>query len=755
MEEESLKAQMELLSELLQDNSIPEHPDLVNTYKEVYRFINTDFENVVNDSHLVNRDGLMDSLKSALNGVELFNDYPEMAGDTFIGVWKSNGSRNEQISGRSFSARLAHRLQIQDYGIPVILTHGDEEEIFVENVFSLRLEISREKYDRLLELPQSGIDLKKIIQFLCITDPDIAADCTIVKFPENADWDAETVKSLINKLDYVLIYWDPLEHRRIEDFTIQLKRRHIPFSIVCREEGDLKLIANIVGNVDVRIFSKITPEFIRRKTVSRKNYIFTDAMYEELFRAEEKLYTNIARLKREVKLLRNDIVNLGGNSSGAGKDMYELKGFKQKALKDNEDRLRAFRVQARKLLGKASLLEDKYNEFAIQDSDMSGDYRYSPMTCFHYLNAGISALKIYGYSGQEDSQNLKFASACQEKLLHTSFEYGYILRLYLADITHSSPNSSDLNKLRLAEDDSELIAKAKIQLHDHLHLSMDELVKEIRHIAHPETPFEMYLQGVDYIRTGRNRDAFYRLLKSWEMGYSVAEDKLYDLALQMNEKSDFNSVENLANYMVPKACMSIGLQVLKEKYKYFKHFSLKVPDKEKKPVHFSEKSKPNYAINRAISMLKVAAANGFWQAKLAIADYYFCKVPVAPFAASVFQPKGVVKKFAKNPELAKLLIDMYNGLDSEEDNGWKLDCRFKKGMLYYSLGNYREAFKILSKENIDYPEAWFLCGEMYYEGKGTYKDLDKAEAFVKISVDRQWYDYQGWKHALTFLRENF
>ncbi len=759
--EELLKGQTELLSELLQDEYKPEHPNLVTAYNEVKQFINTDFEKAVNESHMPNRDGLMDSLNSALNRVEIFNDYPEMAGDTFIGIWDSGKKQVFADSKANTPVWLSHREQIQNYGIPVIWTKGDKSDRFVENTFGIRLEISPEKYDDLLGLPKSGISLKKVIRYLYIWSPDIDADSTFVKFPENTDWDSDAVNALVNKLDYALIYWDSAKFSGIKDFVDQLNLYHIPFTVVWQSNEELAEINKKLGNVSTRSRSRITQRYISRQTVSRKNYVFTDEMYEALLRSEEKLYTNIARLKSEVVLLKNDIVNLGGNDSEAEGKISELKNTRQKALDENEGRLNTFRGQARKLLKLADALEKLYDNIAVQESDMSGGYQYSNMACYRYLNAGISAIRIYNYSGNEDSSCLKIANDCLEKLDKTDFRYKYILKLYISHFTENEPDQVDLRRLKSDDDKVEIVAKARIWFYKELDLSRDELFDNIQHISEPETPDELYLQGRNYLDQGKDKLAYELLLKAWKAGAKYAEEDLHDLAIDMEKKNGPYTMEDLIPYMVPQACADVAFRVLKLCCSNFKYLYLNVSEEGRawlRCVHGLHGLDNHDAEEMAITLLKMAASggNGNWVARMVIADYYFCKLPVGhlevsgyqptTFAVGRYQPLEVVN-YPWNSDLAKQLIGIYkevaNKLDSEENKNWRDECLYKAGLLYYRLGDCRAAFKIFSSKNEWYPEEFLFCSQMAFEGNGTSVDLDQAEQWASQAAQGNWDDYRG------------
>lgn len=760
--EELLKGQTELLSELLQDEYRPEHLNLVTAYNEVKQFINTDFEKAVNESHMPNRDGLMDSLNSALNRVEIFNDYPEMAGDTFIGIWDSGKKQVFDDTKGNTPVWLSHREQIQNYGIPVIWTKGDKSDRFVENTFGIRLEISPEKYDDLLGLPKSGISLKKVIRYLYIWSPDIDADSTFVKFPENTDWDSDAVNALVNKLDYALIYWDSTKFSGIKDFVDQLNLYHIPFTVVWQSNEELAEINKKLGNVSTRSRSRITQRYISRQTVSRKNYVFTDEMYEALLRSEEKLYTNIARLKSEVGLLKNDIVNLGGNDSEAEGKISELKNTRQKALDENEGRLNTFRGQARKLLKLAEALEKLYDDIAVQESGMSGGYQYSNMACYRYLNAGISAIRIYNYSGNEDSSCLKIANDCLEKLDKTDFKYKYILKLYIADFTEKEPEQADLNRLKSDDDKVEIVAKAKILFAEQLDLSWEEISDNIKHISEPETPDELYVQGIGYLDEIKEKSAFDLLLQAWKAGCDDQKD-LCDLAIEMEKKNGPYTMETLIPYMVPRACQDVGLRILKERCTNFNYLYFDADDEGRPWLRCIQKLNNSDAEEMAIMLLKIAAAGGYLASMTTIANYYFCKLPVANLAVSGYQPASFAVHgqpldavdSSWNSKVAKQLISIYEEvagkLDSEEDKDWREDCLSKAGWLYYQLGYYKGAFQIFSEKKELYPEEFVLIGQMLFDGNGTGRDIDSAEQWVSQAVDSNWYDVRGQNYAKCLL----
>lgn len=679
---------IDILAKLLSENeTIPDDQELSKSYDETLDLIAKKFSDMLVSNAVPNSDYLLDKMKEILSGVEFFQRYPETIGDVFIGVMGCPGNVLREMEPgvtESFGKKCR--------SVPVFWTHGKEDKVIAENIYDVKTSLNEEDIEKVFALANDWMDMKKILQLLYITKTDIPANKTYVDIPAYCEEDI--LKRIIAKLDVLFVYYgNRFAVSKLNEIGGALSEAHtnLIFVVPLKTRSVVNKIHGKFGNGVSVISASQMKEEAAKYGGSKLNYTFVDAMRLVLAAYEYRYDKRNHLLRTLVKQLKEDAVQAVNDDTQESlisnrKDIESL-------LKDNESKQKAFRLTSWKLLTSAQHLEELFRKIAKGSSDQAGKFDARANTCYLWFRLAHSYLQIYrlDHDPAAGKNAEKYVKALQEyaetplsktlsSLAGLEFDDAYGQTLSIEKLREMS--KVDCGKIPAAAGTMlYFYDKGKLLLSSTAVLRLASLLKE------PVDALENYYKGYYYEQYLKPEQARTYYLRAWRDGFDKAAEKLVPLAE--------NGSVDLVDFLVPDACLDIGMRKLRA-------------------------SKTDRR-NEALFYLKVAAAGKNVKAIEALAVYYYKHRQSG---------KSKEDKDRENTLLSRLFVYI-----SQNDESFKEANKYL-GILAYERNDYRKALHYLKLDQTRDAKGLCLLARMYLNGHGVSKDMDMAEKYAQMAVNK-------------------
>lgn len=161
---------LEMISRLLEGkNQIAGNEKLIQAYDAVLEILVHHFAKMLKENAVPGGNELFQRLKQILSQTELFRDYPELLGDTVIGVMGCPSRVLKQIDGE-----IIGNWAEKGKTLPVIWTHADTKQVVAENIYDQKFPVTEEELQRIFDLARM-----KSISLNCFN----SCVCTALGFP--------------------------------------------------------------------------------------------------------------------------------------------------------------------------------------------------------------------------------------------------------------------------------------------------------------------------------------------------------------------------------------------------------------------------------------------------------------------------------------------------------------------------------------------------------------------------------------------
>lgn len=376
--------------------------------------------------------------------------------------------------------------------------------------------------------------------------------------------------------------------------------------------------------------------------------------------------TQISRDEKLVQLITDDLINLK-----KGDDNLRLQ------RNDITERIEKYRTEYQELKRILDRLDNCIN-------DIEQFLDNTVFRCDSFLSHATDDLlsEIFVYA---ESAELQYADNTVKRLKQMNYSEINLVEQYITSI--SEGKTVDISQL--GDSDSWTKSKMLIQIADlsNANAHISKLSKWIKFInrKNASTGKELYVFA---ITNSSNKKIFIRLLTdSFSLGYFQAGELLIE---EYNKtKSQNISLRFLAKSLYPEACILLGNQELQDTY-----------------------PPPNSIGSKAMMYYKLAASQGNTEAIKRIIDMLY----EPTFNSTGTSLSGRKKRIA---EMLINLCDYLINMHIDEYHYSEIS-----GLLYFQLGHYSQAFRLLSGKNTKH--ANYCKGWMFEKGKGTTQDYSQA-----------------------------
>jgi TPR repeat protein len=611
----------DLLSILLDDMRDAEDAGHEEVLQKIDAMINGEVLAVLRESGFPQKSGILRDLRALLNEAEFFLRLGIMAGKTVIGVREHTKSSALPLID-SLLEQSEKKLYSLSTNIPVILYDGETpNHIEAINIHGNKITLSKTNYESCCNIYKHKINIKQLVSLYCVSARLKYKNIVLIYFPAYASKNNQYCRLLEGLTDTFIE--TPFRDDKYTNSNTEY------FSCINNNTFNYAFSKRVLG-----ITSKISAFLSTKKS----------AIGEKL----ESVNENI------INVIENEIKN-------------ELIDIRKKYLDDFEETekvLKSMRASARNLVESFLILE-KYFGYMPSDTAYSRAYLQS-----------ILDLVVHMIRSQDWSMVIEYMADLKAR----SFQYNYVLELYLAQARNAQLDKTSLKRLMdenivLSSEPSFLIhAKAQLLGDNYKGSDLNQIVD---HLKKSNDGYENYFLGNYYKNTNKELAKKY-YTKALRLNYMKAGDRLLELVDKNNPKE----LRILADMLIPRANLF-----------YSKYL-------------FGKKQHDESLIN-----LKIAAALKDFDAISVLANMYFFK-------------KAESEDDTKYQDIA---FKLYQYLKKEGMNNETINERL--GTLHYRKQQYQKAFELLKDCGSMY--AFYYCGRMYQYGNGTVQDLEKARDCLK------------------------
>lgn len=664
-----------VVSQLLEGkNQIPSNEKLIAAYDTVLDMLVQHFAKMLKENVVPGGNELLQQLKQILSNTELLRDYPELLGDTVIGVMGCPERILKQIDGE-----IAGNWAEKGKTIPVIWTHAETEQVVAENIYDHKFPVTEEGLQRIFDLAKDEMDVSQLLQLICAYRPQISVNKTVIDIPCSSS--LELWKKLIPKLDVLYVYYKNYTMAKVKEILQELKQYRVDVKVILplKASQDTKWLKAELTKMGISVLGEREVETsVKEYEGSKNNISFVDRMRAALVSYESRYAARQVTLNQNLFVLTEDAVQI--KDSETEKTVQNLLAQTKKDQQMYDKRADRFRSASEKLLQAAEELEKAFKQEAGSEGLMevrkSAGFIWAKLTIAYLrLNKLTHEIKYYrkAESYLKKVQQAKLEeSLWLEMVWDAAFQKDLPLRwksskLLAQDYRHHSEIASALLNL---------------QYEGVIHLKPKKLLEVIAAVKEPVDKVEYFYKGYFYEQIFQPNKAVECYLSAWKAGEQKAIGELTVLKDLVAKRGDFLSLEKEDAYR-------LGMKKIKAK---------------------SKESQ-----DEGLFYLKVAAANENVKAVEFLGEYYYSRHT---------QNR---KKDAAWKNENELLTRMFMYIRKQDPRYAKAD--FYIGMLAYEIKNFKQALNYL--KNRTEPEALALLASMYYEGNGTSVNKQHAEMYAR------------------------
>lgn len=669
-----------LISRLLEGkNQITGNEKLIQAYDAVLEILVHHFAKMLKENVVPGGNELFQRLKQILSQTELFRDYPELLGDTVIGVMGCPSRVLKQIDGE-----IIGNWAEKGKTLPVIWTHADTEQVVAENIYDQKFPVTEEELQRIFDLAKDEIDISQLLQLLCVYRPRISINKTVIDIPCNGSLALR--KALIPKLDVLYVYYKNYTKTKLKEMLQALKQYRVDIKMILpmKAPSNIDDIKSELVHMGISVLGEREVErSVKAYEGTKNNFSFVDVMRSVLSSYEGRYVVRQSGVKENLEALKKDAVQMrdGKTEKTVQALLAQTKAEQQLYDKRTEHFLRA----SEKLLQAAEELEKEFSHEANDTAGTKGALKIRKYMGSIWANLTFSYLRIFKLS--HEIKYYKKAESYLKKVKSAGLEESYWLQM-VWNATFDQNILTRQDKTKLQECDYHQypdIASALLYLYHlgKIRLQAKKLLDVVASIKEPQGRIENFYKGYYYEQMLKLNQAVAYYLKAWKERESKALEKLIPLKDVMAQRGDFLSLEKEDAY-------GIGVQKIRMKSKASQE--------------------------EGLFYLKVAAANDNIQAVEYLGEYYYNK-----------HIRGNREKDAAWKNENALLANMFMYI--RKGDRWFKKADFYIGMLAYEIKDYQKARTYLQDRTE--PEALALLASMYYYGQGTSVNKQHAEMFAR------------------------
>lgn len=673
---ETANDKLTMIARLLEgQNQIAGHEKLIQAYDATLDMLVQHFAKMIRESVVPGGNELLQHLKQILSQTELFRDYPELLGDTVIGMMGCPGRIMQQIDGE-----IVGNWAEKGKTIPVIWTHAETEQVVAENIYDQKFPVTEKELQRIFDLAGDEMDISQLLQLLCVYRTQISVNKTVIDIPCGGSLALR--KKLVPKLDVLYVYYQNYTMTKLKEILQELKHYHVDIKMILPMKSTqsidqikaelAKIGSSVLGEREVK-------QSVKAYEGSKNNFSFVDKMRVALTPYEGRYVVRQSGVKENLEALKRDAVQMkDGKTEKIVQDLLTQTKDDQQLY---NKRAKSFRHASENLLQAAEELEKGFTQEANDTAGTKGALKIRKYMGSVWGNLMFSYLRLYKLS--HEIKYYKKAESYLKKVESAGLEESYWLQM-VWNATFDKNILAQQGKTKLQECDYHQypdIASALLYLHHlgKIKLQPKKLLEVVASIKEPQGSVENFYKGYYYEQILKPNQAVDYYLSAWKSGEEKALQKLIALKDLVNKRGEFLSFEKEDAYR-------IGVEKIKMKSKASQE--------------------------EGLFYLKVAAANDNIQAIEYLGEYYYNK-----------HIRGNREKDAAWKNENALLANMFMYIRKRDR--WFKKADFYIGMLAYEIKDYQKARTYLQDRTE--PEALALLASMYYYGHGTSVNKQHAE----------------------------
>lgn len=693
---ETANDKLTTISHLLEgQNQIAGHEKLIQAYDATLNMLVQHFAKMIRENVVPGGNEFLQHLKQILSQTELFRDYPELLGDTVIGMMGCPGRIMQQIDGE-----IVGNWAEKGKTIPVIWTHAETEQVVAENIYDQKFPVTEKELQRIFDLAGDEMDISQLLQLLCVYRTQISVNKTVIDIPCGGSLALR--KKLVPKLDVLYVYYQNYTMTKLKEMLQELKHYHVDIKMILpmKSPQSIDQIKAELAKIGISVLGeREVKQSVKTYEGSKNNFSFVDKMRVALAPYEGRYVVRQSGVKENLEALKRDAVQMkDGKTEKIVQDLLTQTKDDQQLY---NKRAKSFRHASEKLLQAAEELEKGFTQEANDTAGTKGALKIRKYMGSVWGNLMFSYLRLY-----KSSHEIKYyqkAESYLKKVESAGLEESYWLQM-VWNATFDKNILTQQDKTKLQECDYHQypdIASALLYLYHlgKIRLQSKKLLDVVASIKEPQGRIENFYKGYYYEQMLKLNQAVAYYLKAWKERESKALEKLIPLKDVMSQRVDFLSLEKEDAY-------GIGVQKIRMKSKASQE--------------------------EGLFYLKVAAANDNIQAVEYLGKYYYNK-----------HIRGNREKDAAWKNENALLANMFMYIRKRDR--WFKKADFYIGMLAYEIKDYQKARTYLQDRTE--PEALALLASMYYYGQGTSVNKQHAEMLALKASQ------QGQRLGMDILRK--
>lgn len=673
---ETANDKLTTISHLLEgQNQIAGHEKLIQAYDATLNMLVQHFAKMIRENVVPGGNEFLQHLKQILSQTELFRDYPELLGDTVIGMMGCPGRIMQQIDGE-----IVGNWAEKGKTIPVIWTHAETEQVVAENIYDQKFPVTEKELQRIFDLAGDEMDISQLLQLLCVYRTQISVNKTVIDIPCGGSLALR--KKLVPKLDVLYVYYQNYTMIKLKEMLQELKHYHVDIKMILpmKSPQSIDQIKAELAKIGISVLGeREVKQSVKAYEGSKNNFSFVDKMRVALAPYEGRYVVRQSGVKENLEALKRDAVQMkDGKTEKIVQDLLTQTKDDQQLY---NKRAKSFRHASENLLQTAEELEKGFTQEANDTAGTKGALKIRKYMGSVWGNLMFSYLRLYKLS--HEIKYYQKAESYLKKVESAGLEESYWLQM-VWNATFDKNILTQQDKTKLQECDYHQypdIASALLYLYHlgKIRLQPKKLLDVVASIKEPQGKIENFYKGYYYEQMLKPNQAVAYYLKAWKERESKALEKLIPLKDVMSQRGDFLSLEKEDAY-------GIGVQKIRMKSKASQE--------------------------EGLFYLKVAAANDNIQAVEYLGEYYYNK-----------HIRGNREKNAAWKNENALLANMFMYIRKRDR--WFKKADFYIGMLAYEIKDYQKARTYLQDRTE--PEALALLASMYYYGQGTSVNKQHAE----------------------------
>lgn len=673
---ETANDKLTMIARLLEgQNQIAGHEKLIQAYDATLDMLVQHFAKMIRENVVPGGNELLQHLKQILSQTELFRDYPELLGDTVIGMMGCPGRIMQQIDGE-----IVGNWAEKGKTIPVIWTHAETEQVVAENIYDQKFPVTEKELQRIFDLAGDEMDISQLLQLLCVYRTQISVNKTVIDIPCGGSLALR--KKLVPNLDVLYVYYQNYTMTKLKEMLQELKHYHVDIKTILpmKSPQSIDQIKAELAKIGISVLGeREVKQSVKAYEGSKNNFSFVDKMRVALTPYEGRYVVRQSGVKENLEALKRDTVQMkDGKTEKIVQDLLTQTKDDQQLY---NKRAKSFRHASENLLQAAEELEKGFTQEANDTAGTKGALKIRKYMGSVWGNLMFSYLRLYKLS--HEIKYYKKAETYLKKVESAGLEESYWLQMvWNATFDQNILTRQDKTKLQKCDyHQYPDIASALLYLHHlgKIKLQPKKLLDVVASIKEPQGSVENFYKGYYYEQILKPNQAVDYYLSAWKSGEEKALQKLIALKDLVNKRGEFLSFEKEDAYR-------IGVEKIKMKSKASKE--------------------------EGLFYLKVAAANDNIQAVEYLGEYYY----------NQHTRENRVKDAAWKNE-NELLTSMFMYIRKRDR--WFKKADFYIGMLAYEIKDYQKARTYLQDRTE--PEALALLASMYYYGHGTSVNKQHAE----------------------------